>query len=101
MNLRDIFKEILDIARDIGNNTLSYPIKPLVIAGKRDNPADLLAGVAARFTTEISNNIMPSKHELESALKELKKIAKDYGIVQLRKPIKDYSEFLNNLGGIA
>lgn len=97
MNLRDILKEFLNIASEIENNTLSYPLKPLVKAGKKDNPADLITKIAANFISEVSNSITPSKHKIESALKELKKIAKDYDIEQLRSPIKDLTAFLNNL----
>lgn len=96
MNLKEIFTEFLDIAADIENNALSYPLKPLVVAGKRNNPADLLTEIVAIFTSEITNSITPSTHKLELALKELKKIAKDYGIEQLRKPITSLSAFLNN-----
>ena len=98
MNLRDIFNEFLEIASEIENNTLAYPLKPLVKAGKRENPADLLTEIAARFTSDITNSITPSKQKIELALEELKKIAKVYGIGQLRRPIKDRSSILINLG---
>ena len=98
MNLKDIFNEILNIARDIENNNLSYPLAPLVNTKRKANPADPLTAVATRFTLDITNNITPSKHKIESALKDLKKIAKDYQIEQLRRPIKELSAFLDDLG---
>ena len=97
MNIKDIFIEILDIASQIGNNTLSYPLAPLVIAGKRSSPANPLTQIAARFDTEITNSITPSKSKVESALKDLKEVAKNYRIEQLKKPIKELTAYLNNL----
>lgn len=101
MNLKDILTAILNIAGEIENNTLSYSLKPLVKAGKRKNPADLLTEIAARFTSDITKNITPNKKKIQLALQELKKIAKDYDIDQLRRPIKELSAFLSNLEGIA
>ena len=95
MNLREIIKEILDIASKIEYNTLSYGCKPLVMAGKRSNPAGSLTMIAASFQSEITNNIIPSKDKIEVALRELSGIMKSYDIEQLRKPIKELSAFLN------
>ena len=77
MKLKDIFTEILSIASEIENNTLSYSLAPLVKAGKKKNPADLLTGIAARFSLEITHNITPDKQKVKIALMDLKKIAKD------------------------
>ena len=97
MNLRDIFNKILDIASKIEYNTLSYRDKPFVMTRKKPNPANRLTAIVAQFTADITNDITPSKQKIESALADFKKIAKDYGIEQLRKPIEDLSNFLNNL----
>lgn len=97
MNLSDIIKEILDISSKIEYNTLSYGHKPLVMAGKKDNPADSLTMIAIRLQSEITNNPTPGKAKIEAALSELRGIMKSYDIEQLRKPIKELSAFLNTL----
>lgn len=97
MNIKDIFMEILDIASQIENNTLSYPLAPLVNAKKRSSPSNPLMEISARFSTEITHCIPPSKSKIQSALKDLKEVAKTYQIEQLRKPIKELTAYLNNL----
>ena len=97
MNAREISQEILNIAIEIEYNTLSYGCKSLVMAGKKDNPADRLTGIAANFQSEITNNIIPGKYKITSALNELRSIMKSYDIEQLRKPIKELSAVLNTL----
>ena len=97
MNLREIIKEILDIASKIEYNTLSYGCKPLVMADKKANPAGSLTMIAANFQAEITNNTMPGKDKIKMALRELSGIMKSYDIEQLRKPIKELSAFLNTL----
>lgn len=96
MNLREIVVEFLEVARRIEYDELSYGLKPLVKIGRKSNPADILTKIAARFTADITHDVKPSKQKLESALREFKNIAKDYGIEQLRKPIKDLSAFIDN-----
>ena len=97
MRMMDIYNELFDIAIKIENNTLSYGCKPLVMAGKKDNPADSLAAIAVSFNPEIANNIAPSKSKVEAALKELRSIMKNYDIEQLKNPIKELSTFLMTL----
>ena len=94
MNLREIIKEILDIASKIEYNTLSYGCKPLVMVGKRNNPAGSLTMIAASFQPEITNNTIPCKDKIEIAVRELSGIMKSYDIEQLRNPIKELSAFL-------
>ena len=97
MELMEITKELLDIAIEIEYNTLSYGQKALVMAGKRNNPADSLTLIATSINSEIKNKTMPSRDKIEVALSELRAIMKSYDIEQLRKPAKELSAFLNTL----
>lgn len=94
MTLREIIKEILGIATEIQNNTLEYRLAPLVKAGKKSDPADLLMQIAAAFKMEVQSNIAPSKQKTKKAIDELKRIRDSYQITELSSPITNLSAFL-------
>lgn len=96
MNIREITLDILAIAGEIENNNLSYPLAPLVKAGKRENPADLLRGVAIRFSTETKYIAKPDAPKIKAAVKELTRIKEIYKISKIRRPIDNLSALLDS-----
>lgn len=98
MDLEPICIKILNISSKIENNNLSYGLAPLVNAGKRSSPAGPIREIASSFSPEVTKNITPDKTKVAKALKSLKRIANEYKITQLKKPIDDLSAFLSTLG---
>lgn len=97
MELKQIFSEILSIASQIEYKTLTYRHSGLVAAKKKKNPADLLGEIAAIFESEIKYGLAPDKKKIKTAISELKAIAKEYQIEELRNPVKNLESYLNGL----
>lgn len=98
MKLNEIIDEIFDIASAIEYNTISY-FNPLLVSVKnKAKPDDRLLAIAAPLKRKIANGISPSKAEIMAALKDLKSIAKEYKIEELRKPIKNLETYRDSLG---
>lgn len=98
MKLNEIIDEIFDIAIGISYNTISYFHPLLAAAQNKDKPDDLLTTIAAPLKQKITNSIPISKTELETTLNTLKRIAKEYRIKELKKPVKALEAYLDSLG---
>ena len=94
MKLNEIIDELFDIASAIEYNTISYFHPLLVSAKNKAKPDELLLAIAAPLKRNITNGIPLSKTEITAALNDLKRIAKEYEIEELRKPIKNLESYL-------
>ena len=98
MKLNEIVDQLLDIANRIEYKTISYFNPMLVSVQNKAKPEDLLLAIAAPLQQDLANDIPIDKGTITIALKQLKKIAKEYKIKELQEPIKKLECYLVDLG---
>ena len=98
MKLNEIVDQIFDIATELEYNRISYSHPLLVLTQKNPRPANLLSSIAAPLQRDLANDIPIDNGTITVALKQLKKIAKEYRIQELREPIRNLESYLVDLG---
>lgn len=97
MNLKDIFKEVLDIAEALEYGEISFSYDKLASAMKMGHPAEFLMEALDEIFIKVRDGITPEKGEVDALLKALKRIKRNFKIKELSKPIKDLTAYLEQM----
>lgn len=97
MSLKDICTEILEIGERLEYGTISFTYDKLASAMKLGHPSEFLMEALDEVFLKVRDDITPEKGEVDSLLKALKRIKRNFKIKELSKSIKDLTAYLEQM----
>ena len=94
MSLKDIFQETLAIAEGLEYGEISFTYDKLACAMKMGHPAEFVMEALDEIYLKVRDEIPPTQKEIDTLLKSLKRIKRNFKIKELSKPIKDLTAYL-------
>lgn len=97
MKFKEICIEAINIAEGTEYGTVSFTYDKLASAMKMGHPSEFIMECLDDVFLEIKDEINPSKEKVDKLLKGLKRIKRNFKIKELSKPIKDLTEYLEQM----